>query len=737
MYRKLITEKWGAEHLRSVFCVVLSCSACFLWAQTDSTLQSVQELQRVEVVAERQTSPIRASVPVQQIDRNRMLCLGLHTMTDALRHMAGITIRDYGGAGGMKTVSVRGIGARHTAVVYDGIALSDCQTGEIDLSRYSLDQLSSLRLVIGDDDNIFQPARNQAAAATLHLETETLSETSIWQPSHAEALLNVGSFGLVNPSFRFFQNLLNASESSSDGVGETVPSLRLTAIGDFFHADNDYPFTLHNLTLTTREHRTNSRMNVGHGELGLTWQPNIHHVLSAKAYYYNNHRRLPGIVHLYTSENHERLAEQTAFGQLRLRSQFSSQWSLLVNAKYNWSHTNYENRTPGSGLGDARYWQREAYASGSLLYEPTNWLSLDYAVDIQHNSLNSTISTYASHPHRLLLLQSLAAKAQWERLTLVARVLYHYSHDSSQEEPSSGSLSLSNSSSLSSLSSSSSTSSSSNSSSHSSFSPSLSLSYRLLPHEQLYLRLMAKRIFRLPTFNELYFYHIGSASLRPEIASQLNLGLTWESRPSQPLATQFTLDAYANRVTDKIVAIPFNMFVWRIMNLSSATILGLDLTANAAYHFNSRHTLALSGNYSLQRAMNTTNRSSSSYHNQLPYTPIHSYCATLSWENPWVNVSASLSGQTARWTTVEHSAGTRIDPFATTDISLWRTFPRFRLFSHRYQAHHKSYPHSASRESQPLTLRFTLQNVFDCQYDLVAHYPMPGRSWRLQLVIPL
>ena len=119
----------------------------------------------------------RASVPVQRIDRERMLRLGIHSMTDALNHMAGLTVRDYGGAGGMKTVSVRGIGARHTAVVYDGIALTDCQTGEIDLSRYSLDHLYSVQLVVGDGDNIFQPARNQMGAATLYLETQQPTRT--------------------------------------------------------------------------------------------------------------------------------------------------------------------------------------------------------------------------------------------------------------------------------------------------------------------------------------------------------------------------------------------------------------------------------------------------------------------------------------------------------------------------------------------------------------------------------
>lgn len=732
--------------LHFLFCViVLSMCALTMRAQTDSTSQSVQELQRVDVVADRQSSPVRASVPVQQIDRDRMRRLGLHTMTDALRHMAGITVRDYGGAGGMKTVSVRGIGARHTAVVYDGIALSDCQTGEIDLSRFSLDQLASLRLVIGDDDNIFQPARNQAAAATLHMEIHprllpdratggfraatdvAASPQRGANPPFAtedgqrgESSLSVGSFGLVNPSIRLYlpslqgEARVGSDEGSKATVGKDGGRLLFSAFADFFHADNDYPFTLHNVSLTTRERRTNSHMNAGRGELNLDWQPDDRNTLSVKAYYYNNHRRLPGIVHYYTNENHERLAEQLAFGQLRLRSVFSDQWALLVSAKYNWSLSDYQNRTPGSGLGDACYWQREAYASASLLYVPTRWLSLDYALDLLHNSLNSTIATYASHPHRATVLQGLAAKTQWSRLTVVARALLHYSHDSSASSGDGSTAAVKG----------------SVKARQEALAPSVSLSYRLLPESQLYARAMLKRIFRLPTFNELYFYHIGAADLQPESATQFNFGLTWKSAQpsaSEGLSAEVTLDAYANRVSEKIVAVPFNMFVWRIMNIGEATIRGLDLTANTAYRLNARHLLALSGNYSYQRAMNTTVHNSTTYRNQLPYTPLHSYCATASWENPWLNVAATLSGQTSRWTTVEHSAGTRIDPFATTDLSFWRALPPL-------PGGHKL---RIGRSRQAPLLRLTLQNIFNRQYDLVAHYPMPGRSWRLQLLVPM
>lgn len=685
-------------------------------AQVDSVIHT---LQRVDVVAVRHTDAVRATVPVQHIDRDAMTRMGMHSMTDALKHMAGLSVRDYGGAGGMKTVSVRGIGARHTAVVYDGIALSDCQTGEIDLSRYSLDHLSSVSLVIGDDDNIFQPARNQAAAATLRLVTECQSNTvTEYQggkefvdrdvtllPSHFVTLLNVGSFGLVNPSFRLDLPSL---------LGKDGGRLLFSAIGEFFHADNDYPFTLQNISLTTRERRTNSRMNTWHGELNADWQLNANNILSGKVYYYGSNRRLPGIVHYYTNENHERLCDVNAFGQLCFRSTFTDRLALLVNAKYNWSHTDYQNRTPGSGIGDAKYWQREAYGSASLLYAPTSWLSLDYALDVQENSLNSTLSLYDAHPHRTLLLQCLAAKAQWQRLTLVARTLYHLSWSRSSNSSSSQSSSGS---------------SRETSSSYSSLAPSLSASYQLLPGKEFYLRLMGKQIFRLPTFNELYFYHIGASALRPERASQFDVGVTWESggrkagaASASPLHLSLTADMYVNRVTDKIVAVPFNMFVWRIMNLDRATIVGADVVGDVSWRLSMSHMLALNANYSWQRAMNSTVRVSPVYHFQLPYVPQHSLCATLSWENPWVCASVTNSVQSCRWTTVEHTEGTRMSGFGVTDLSLWRSF---------------SLPTWVSRGGAPITLRFTMQNLFDRQYAIVAHYPMPGRSWRMQLVFPI
>ena len=652
--------------------LMLSMLAVCTYAQTPSDSATVRELPAVDVLAERGMGTTSSLMPVQRLNKNQMLQLNVSSLSDALKHMAGITVRDYGGAGGMKTVSARGIGSRHTAVAYDGIALSDCQSGEIDLSRYSLENVEHMMLTIGDADDIFRPARNMASAAMLELQTRPLptdnhSTPTPRHPHEMKVSMVYGSWGTISPSFWYGQSL---------GKGWSVG-----ASGEYLYAENDYPFTLKNVSLTTRERRTNSRMSAGHAETMATWRLNELHQIDAKAHYSDNLRRLPGIVHYYTNLNDEQLHDRNAFMQMRYRGAFSEKWHMMANAKFNWAESDYWNHTTGSVVGDAQYWQREWYTSAAVLYEPTRILSFDYSADYLMNSLNSTIGNYG-HPHRHTLLQALAAKAKFNRLTASTRLLSTLSH-----HPSSNTQHLS---------------------------PSLALSYRILPSEELLLRTSWKQTYRLPTFNELYFYHFGTNDLKPEKATQWNLGLTWHHSWKNKTECQLTTDMYYNKVTDKIVAIPFNMFVWRMMNLASVAVYGTDVTLETSCQLNNRHRLSLTGNYSWQRAENRSNPQSPNYQLQIAYVPQHSFSATLAWQNPWANLSLSADGQSHRWATNEHSQGTRIAGFVEFDVGAWRSFAWNR---HKF------------------TLRASVRNLLDKQYDIVAHYPMPGRSWRLQLTI--
>ncbi|MBM6993858.1 MAG: TonB-dependent receptor [Prevotella sp.] len=654
----------------------LAMSPCVTMAQRDTI-----SLQGVVVNGVAPGNNVASVVPRQQVDREKMVRLGIFNIEDALKHMAGITVKDYGGAGGMKTVSVRGIGAKHTAVVYDGVALTDCQTGEIDLSRYSLDNLKSLQLTIGDGDNIFIPARSVASAASLELTTDLGTAAG---PAQALRVgTTVGSWGTVKPSV-FYRTLLGSH-------------VMMNVQGEYLYSENDYPFTLTNVELVTHERRKNSRMNSGHAETNLIWTPDNSTRVGAKLFYYDNSRHLPGIVHLYTQDNDERLHERNAFGQLNYLGLWSSRWSMKAAAKFNWNSSLYKVGVPSGGVKSESYWQREYYATMSWLYSPMSWWSWSYAADYALNNLNSTLTTSTGGvnspisvgPYRHTVLQSLSTKVTAGHLTGTARLLWsNYFNGVRQGEASADAHR---------------------------WSPSVSLSWQLTERPHLFVRMFWKNIFRVPTFNELYYYHIGTASLQPENTQQWNLGFTGNVERGA-FGLRFTVDGYLSEVNNKIVAIPFNMFVWRMMNLGKVGVHGLDVTIDATQRLSATHQLQLTGNYSLQKAQNKTNKQSVNYGKQIAYTPEHSFSAALSWLNPWVNLTLSMDGMSHRWATNEHADETRIPGFAEMEVSAFRTL---------------GWKHCR------LTLRGGIQNILNKQYDIVAHYPMPGRSWKLSATLEL
>lgn len=643
------------------------------YGQTDSIAGKTHSLTGVDVVSQYSRN-VHAATPRQEISSKRMLTMGIESLTDALKSMAGVTLRDYGGAGGLKTLSVRGIGSRHTQVVYDGFALSDGQTGEIDLSRYSLNFAEKVALTVGDDDNIFLPARSSMGAATLMIDSKGMSGNTQHPTPYTRAQLSLGSWGAVNPALLYGQQL-------SEKVA-------VTAMGEYFYADNDYPFTLHNGTLTSRLRRENSRMSSGHGEANIAWNITRASQLQAKVYYYDNSRRLPGIVHLYTQENDERLHERNAFAQARLLTTLSPRWRLQAHAKWDWADSDYTNNNPGSVATSARYLQREAYTSASALYDATSWLSASIAADYIYSHLQNAAATLHG-PDRHSLLQSAAVQAKVQRLTTTVKLMAMEVTDKVTRQSAQHTNRLI---------------------------PSVSASYRLLPSQQLFVRAMWKQGLRMPSFNELYFFHLGTNELKPEKANQWNVGITWQNNHTERWHAALTLDGYIADVKDKIVAIPFNMFVWRMMNLSKVRTRGIDITADTRYSISRRHNIALTASYGLQHSENRNNPESPYYKNQVAYVPQNTWNIAVGWQNPWVNVSVTNSGMDERWTTNEHHNGTRISGYAETSLSLWRTL---RLWQTN------------------CTLRASVLNIFDKQYELVAHYPMPGRSWKVTMQIEL
>ena len=655
--------------------------SCCAMAQTDTIVGRVHELEGVTVTESQRRHTLTSTAPLHLLDRRDMLSMGITDMADALHRLPGITLRDYGGAGGMKTVSVRGFGAKHTGVSYDGVMLSECQSGEIDLSRYSLDNVEGLSLTIGDNDDIFIPARQSSTPAVLNIETLRM-RTDDTRP-HLTAQVKQGSFGLISPFVRYEQNLSNR--------------FAFSLVGEYTYADNDYPYSIQNGNETVSDRRSNSRMNSGHGELNFLYQTNRVSRLSGKLYYYDNDRQLPGQVHYYTNLSGEALRDRNAFGQLLYQTRWDDKLSLKWLAKYNWAESVYRDRMMQGGVNDASYWQREVYSSAVLLYTPDERWAMDYSMDYAFNNLNgSSWRTLVGKPYRHTMLQSATAKYQSRRLKVIVRLLLSLYLNGQSEMPATTRQDVQQNS----------------ADNMQRLSPSLSVSYKLLADQDLYVRASYKNIFRSPTFNESYYYHYGSTNLKPESTDQLNVGVTYTAPLSRRNMLTVTLDGYYNHVKDMIVAVPQNMFVWTCVNLDKVRSYGLDATMRASRQVAEGHQVAVAGSYSYQRVEDRNNPDATTYGYQVAYMPRHQGSLSVSYENPWVNVSLHGTSVSSRWPNNNHYEGTLIAGYTDCGATLWR---QFRWHRHQLEA------------------RFDLKNVFDKHYEIVANYPMPGRNYQISI----
>ena len=120
-------------------CLVAMCGSLLAIAQVpaDSVNGKPHEMSGVTVTERRLPVSLTAGAPVQRMEKAELERMGALDVSDAVRHFSGVSVKDYGGIGGMKTVSVRSLGAQHTAVSYDGVAECECPSGQVYISRFT------------------------------------------------------------------------------------------------------------------------------------------------------------------------------------------------------------------------------------------------------------------------------------------------------------------------------------------------------------------------------------------------------------------------------------------------------------------------------------------------------------------------------------------------------------------------------------------------------------------------
>ncbi len=657
-------------------CLLLG-SIVSLFAQDDKVNieNKDHDIEAITVSTNVSQPSIKQGAVVQTMRSEKIEALGMDGLHDVVRSFAGVNITDYGGLGGVKTVSVRSLGAHHTAVSYDGVVISNAQGGQVDIGSFSLENIEEVSLTIGQGDEIFQGARNFESSGVLKL--KSAAPNFVDQKIKVGLQAEAGSFGYYNPA-------LDLAAKISDEWSMRV-------VSDWMKTDGDYPFTLVNGQIVTEEIRNNSDVERLRAELNVYGTVGSKGgKLNIKGSYLDSERGLPGSVIYYNTRANERLWDKSRFVQASYSVDLSSKWSVQSSAKYDYAWTKYadwDTRYQDNYL-ENRYTQQEYYLSGTLLFKPSKRWSFSFAQDVFENILVTTLND-CPDPYRLSLYSAFAAQYRTERLTATASLLgVHINewalNDTYEIAPDREHLS-----------------------------PSASLSYQILADHDLRMRLSVKDAYRLPTFTDLYYSTMGNTDLKAERAMQYNIGVTYGGNPLPSIMDYATIsvDAYYNEVHDKIVAIP-TMFLWRMINLGEVEIKGLDVNLSTYFTLFDSVKLNVSGNYTYQDAVDVTDPADKNYGDQIPYTALHSGNMALTLQHKWFDLGYRATMVGNRYSLPQNIDVNLIEGYIDQNINISRSFD-FAHFSMR--------------------LRAEVLNLCDVNYDVIKNYPMPGRQYRFSV----
>ena len=665
---------------RRIFSILfVALCALSVFADSETELDSLYnrfQIEEVEVTARALAKDVIVPQTLKGAELQRLNAL---SVADALRYFSGVQLKDYGGVGGIKTINVRSMGSQHTAVYYNGVQLGNAQNGQVDLGRFSLDNMEEIQLFNGQKSDIFQSAREFGAAGNVYLTTRK----PYFKPDekvHVRGQMRFGSFALANPNIGVDVKLTEA--------------LSLTLDAEYVYSDGKYPFRYRRVLPTgetaydTTAIRQNGDVNAVRAEMGLHHYYRTTGFWRVHAYNYYSERGVPGAIVNNVWRNGERLWDRNSFVQAQWQDEWFGRWSTRFLAKYANDFTHYQNYDERLLPSDNKYTQQEVYLSLANKVEVFNWWDLSLAYDYQYNTLNrrnllleDAPESFSRHSHWLSAATALNIK---EYLRMQASVLMTAVD---QNKPR--------------------------------VTPGVFFSFRPYPVIDLSINAFYKQSYRYPTFNDLYYTDLGNASLRPELARQHSIEVAYH-KVTKLYDISASASYYYNRVTDKIIAYPKGQqFRWTMLNLGTVKINGVDAKADMSLFLPLRFVLRGRLNYTYQTAVDVTNPNDTYYGHQIPYIPWHSGSVVigLDWQSRrgdhyGMNYSFIYVGE--RYGQQENTIYNYVQPWYTHDLSIYGEWG-----------------------IKPVWLKANMEinNLLGQDYEVIQNYPMPKQNVRCTLAL--
>ncbi|MDR2511366.1 MAG: TonB-dependent receptor, partial [Bacteroidales bacterium] len=612
---------------------------------------------------------------IQIVGESLLNNLSNNQLSDAMKMMSGVTLKDFGGTGGLKTISVRGLGSTNSAIAINDMKINNSLNGQIDLGKIFLDNIYEVQL-LNETSNFNFPASNSVTPNLILIKKK--------QPNFKESQrvkfntgFGYGSYTLINPS---------ANISVKIGKNNYI-SLNT----NYLQNNGNYKYKIKNgnQVLEGTRKTSFSRMGNAEMELGNLGRDAMNNNSTAFSYlftfnYSYNFRELPGHIILYSENNAQDLLEHDFLASGKIKYQFDSTMFLTIFLKYNHNKLIYTdtNVFSSSGILQNTYLQDEYLASA--VFNKKLWkFTLGLASDFSFNNMSSDVQNSSFQPKRMSLFNDLRASFQHRELNVFVNLLHQSIFNFFNK----------------------------NVTDHR-FSPAFHIDYSFKNTWKI--RFFVKENYRNPSFMEnFYNNNVGSTNhLKPETTFQIDLGSDFYKNNAGILDyIIISSDFYYNNICDKILAIPtHNLFNWTIQNIGKVQTFGYDISLKFNIIPIKKLEIYTLANYSFQKALDYSFAESSNYKKQLPYTPEHSGNFTFG-INYFINFNYSFIFSGKRYSLGNQSILNYLPPFFEHNVHISKDF--------------------SIKDKIKIRTFVSINNLGNLHYEIVKYYPMPGINFKL------
>ncbi|TAE32431.1 MAG: TonB-dependent receptor [Candidatus Kapaibacterium sp.] len=668
--------------------------------KTDSTrpkpASKLVRLTPLDVVANRiSSSNERRTAPITTLDAAQIQGLGARQAADALSFVPGVFVRNYGGVGGLKSLSLRGANASQTLVLLDGVRVNSSQNGQFDAASLPASMLEELEVVRGGAGAMLGAG---AMAGAINLRTKT--------SLRAPELAAQGEIA----SFEEFRAMLSGGIPLGR-FAETQGNIGIWGHAEWQRGQGNYPFRFNEFGRDTTLQRMNADATFVNASLAgfaqfKQWK------LQSRIMTRFSERGTPGAV----------VQGSVEMARARLREQ---EWLATFSAHHAFTEQSLFTAQGSCRFGDIVYLDPDARQFGANGINE-RFLSEDWSGMAKLLFQESVRAPFRAVQHEWLLegtqsvLQGnmfqrgvgnrvrrtgigVAAKGE-ARIALGNTFVNTFVN--TPEISMNAAFRVDDFSDV-----------------GGAVSPLLGSA--LLLDSSLTVRAQWSYNFRPPSFNELYYLNFGNAALKPERAECWNVGADF--RPlfaSNPLNAApilaFTIDGFAHFTRNQILAVQNSPFTVSAQNIEQVRTLGVEASFRAVLGNSLSSSWSFLGQYTFQRVENVTPQSFVEG-KQLVYTPQHLASGSLRYEKEWF--SASLNAQYAgeRFSLPANTADSRLAPFLVVNILAEAKYALASL--------------APVFGGTSVTMRLLCDNCLNESYTVIRNFPMPTRAFRASLLL--